>query len=161
MTANREKFSALFGVGVVVVWLVFWELCARVVNPYFFTPPSDIVVLLCRVLFVTGELRPHVWATVKRLLGGFLVGSLPALWLGFIIGRSKLAYLRYGPFFAFFGLIPIISAFPVFIILFGVGDLGKSAMVAAAVFYPILYCTARGVRMPASTTMREAARPTR
>ena len=45
------------------------------------------------------------------------------------------------------GLIPMLFAMPWFIIMFGVGDAGKWAMVSAAVFYPILYCTAKGVRI--------------
>jgi ABC-type nitrate/sulfonate/bicarbonate transport system permease component len=76
-----------------------------------------------------------------------MIGAVPALWLGFLMGRNKRAWLRYGPFFTVLGLIPMLSALPWFIPMFGVRDLGKWAMVGGAVFYPILYCTTKGVRI--------------
>jgi NitT/TauT family transport system permease protein len=113
----------------------------------FFVLPSEIIVSLYRSVLVTGELRGHMWATTTRLIAGLVIGAVPALWLGFIMGRNRRAHFRYGPFFTVAGLIPTLSAIPWFIIMFGVGDLGKWAMVSTAVFYPILYCTTKAVRI--------------
>jgi ABC-type nitrate/sulfonate/bicarbonate transport system permease component len=146
--SRSDLLWTLFGIGLIIIWLLLWECGVRFgLGRKFFVPPSEIIVLLYRSLLVTGELRTHMWATATRLVAGLMIGAVPALWLGFIMGRNKRACLRYGPFFTVLGLIPMLSALPWFIIMFGVRDLGKWAMVSAAVFYPVLYCTTKGVRI--------------
>jgi NitT/TauT family transport system permease protein len=145
---NNNVFWAVFGIGLVIIWLLLWEWSVRFgLSRQFVVPPSDLIVLLYQSLFVSGELRPDIRATVTRLIGGFTIGAVPALYLGFIMGRNKRARLRYGPIFTVLGLIPMLSALPGFIIWFGLRDFGKWAIVSAAVFYPILYCTTMGVRI--------------
>lgn len=145
---NNNALWAAFGCGLVIIWLLLWEWSIRFgLSRQFFVPPSELIVLLYQSLFVSGELRPHIWDTVTRLIGGFIIGAVPALYLGFIMGRNKRAWLRYGPILTVLGLIPMLSALPGFIIWFGVRDFGKWAIVSAAVFYPILYCTTKGVRI--------------
>jgi ABC-type nitrate/sulfonate/bicarbonate transport system permease component len=163
--SSSDMLWTLFGIGLVIIWLLLWEWSVRFgLGRKVFLTPSEIVVLLYRSLLVTGELRTHMWATATRLIAGLMIGALPALWLGFIMGRNKRACLRYGPFFTVLGLFPMLSALPWFLTVFGVRDLGKWAIVGAAVFYPILYCTTKGVRTsrelahedssPADTVMR-------
>ena len=137
----------MLGIGLVIVWLLVWEGSVQSgLGRNFFLPPSAVLALLYRSLWVTGELRPHMWDTVTRLVSGLMIGAAPALWLGFVMGRNERARLRYGPVLAVLGLIPVVAALPILIIMFGVRELGKWAAVGAAVFYPILYCTTIGVR---------------
>jgi NitT/TauT family transport system permease protein len=147
----------LFGIGVVTVWLLVWELSIQyVLGQLYFVPPSVMLRSFYRSLLVTGELGPHLWATVIRLVSGLVVGAVPAVWLDLRIGRNERTRLHYGPFLAAVGLIPVIASFPFFIVMFGVRDLQKWAMVAAAVFYPILYCTTKGVQI--SRTLQVAGK---
>lgn len=144
---TSEIRARMLGIGLVILWLLVWEgMVQSGLGRNFFLPPSAVITLLYQSLFVTGELRPHLWDTVTRLVVGFIIGAVPALWLGFVMGRNKRARLRYGPILAVLGLIPVIAMFPLLIIVLGVRELGKWAAVSAAVFYPILYCTAIGVR---------------
>jgi len=138
----------LVGIGLVIVWLLAWEWIVqpgRLRRDLIF-PPSAILDLLYQSLVVTGELRTHLWATVGRLIAGLLLGAVPALLLGLLMGRNDSARLGCGPLLAVLGLIPAVAASFMFIILFGVGDFSKWTVVSAAVFFPILYCTTIGVR---------------
>ena len=142
--ARGEIGSRLIGITLVVVWLLFWEWIVRFgLGQKFFSSPSNIFALFYQSLLVTGELRTPLFATVTRLVGGLMIGVVPALSLGFIMGNRR-AWLRYDPFFTVLGLIPTLAALPWFIIMFGVGDFGKWMIVGAAVFYPILHCTTKG-----------------
>ena len=144
--SHQDLYWQLFGFGVVIGWLLLWEWSIYLgLSRKFFVPPSELLVSLYQSVFVSGELRPHIWATLTRFIGGFMIGALPALWLGFIMGRNRRACLRYGPILAVLGLTPMLFALPWFIIWFGVRDFGKWAIVGSAVFYPILYCTSRGI----------------
>jgi len=130
----REVGSRLIGIGLVVVWLLLWEWIVRFgLGEKFFSSPSSILAFLYQSLLVTGELRTPLFATVTRLLGGFMIGVVPALSLGFIMGRNRRAWVYCAPFFAVLGLIPTLAALPWFIIMFGVRDFGKWMIVAAAV----------------------------
>jgi NitT/TauT family transport system permease protein len=137
----------VLGIVLVILWLLVWEGSVQAgLGRNIFLPPSAVLVLLYRSLFVTGELRPHLWDTITRLVGGFIIGAAPALWFGFVMGRNNRARLRYGPVLTVLGLIPVVAALPMLIIMFGVRELSKWASVSFAVFYPILYCTTIGVR---------------
>jgi ABC-type nitrate/sulfonate/bicarbonate transport system permease component len=144
---TSEIRARMLGISLVILWLLVWEWSVQFgLLRNFFLQPSAILALLYRSLLVTGELRPHMWATVTRLVGGLIIGAVPALWLGFVMGRNKRARLRYGPVLAVLGLIPVVAALPMLILMFGIREFGKWATVSAAVFYPVLYCTTIGVR---------------
>ncbi len=145
LTSDRK--ARILGISLVILWLLVWEWSVQLgLARNIFLPPSTVLALLYRSLLVTGELSTHMWATVTRLVDGLVIGAVPALWLGFVMGRNKRTRLRYGPVLAALGLIPVIAALFVLIIMFGVRELGKWAAVSAAVFYPILYCTTISVR---------------
>jgi NitT/TauT family transport system permease protein len=144
---TSESKARMLGISLVILWLLVWEGSVQSgLGRNFFLSPSAVLALLYRSLLVTGELRPDLWDTVTRLVGGLMIGAVPALWLGFVMGRNKRARLRYGPVLAVLGLIPVVAALPMLILIFGIRELGKWAAVSAAVFYPILYCTTIGVR---------------
>jgi NitT/TauT family transport system permease protein len=147
----------LFGIGVVIVWLLVWELSIEfeLLYRFLYAPPSAILLRIYRSLIVTDELRGHMWATATRLLVGLTIGAAPALWFGFMMGRNKSACLCYDLLFAALGLIPMTGSLPFFVYIFGIGELNKWAIVSAAVFYPIQYCTKNGVRI--SRALRYAA----
>lgn len=138
----------VFGAAVVAVWLALWEFIVRSWpgGHKFFSPPSTFLILFFKSLFVTGELRPHLSATIQRLLVGMIIGGVPALWIGRAMGRSRPLRVRWGPVAAALGLIPVFSLLPTFTILFGIAEINKWAVVSWAVFLPILYTTSMAVR---------------
>jgi ABC-type nitrate/sulfonate/bicarbonate transport system permease component len=137
-----------FGIAVVSAWLILWEITIRSwpIGGKFFLPPSACLRLFFRSLLLTGELWPHLRATVQRLVIGMSMGAVPAMWLGRAIGRSNLLRRRWGALMMALGLIPVFSLLPMFTILFGIMEINKWAVVSWAVFLPIFYTTSLAAR---------------
>lgn len=131
----------------VLALLLLWEVfaAAGLVNPIFFPPPSTIARTLVRLL-AEGRLGPAVAATLGRVLGGFLLGAVPAFLLGLLMGRSDPLRRAVDPLVASLHPIPKIAILPLFMVVFGIGETSRLAMVALASFFPMLLNTVAGVR---------------
>ena len=67
---TSEIRASMLGISLVILWLLVWEWSVQFgLLRNFFLQPSAILALLYRSLLVTGELRPHMWDTVTRLVG--------------------------------------------------------------------------------------------
>ena len=126
--------------------LCVWELLARfhVVNPLFFPAPSSIVEKFTQ-LAGSGELWVNVGVSLRRLFWGFVIGGLPALVLGIVMGLSKPVRLFFNPLVASTYPIPKSALLPLVLLIFGLGESSKIAMVAMGVFYPVLMNAVTGV----------------
>src|SRR5256885_10310140 len=70
--------------------LLLWELAVRagLVDARFFPAPSRILGRLLG-LAESGELWTNTWASLQRLFWGALVGMVPALVLGLLVGLYR------------------------------------------------------------------------
>ena len=127
--------------------LVVWELTVRagLVDGRFFPAPSRILGTLGG-LAESGELWMHTWASLQRLFWGTLIGVIPALVLGLLMGVYRLARSIVEPLVAATYPVPKSAILPLILLIFGLGEASKIAMVAIGVFYPVLVNTAAGVR---------------
>jgi NitT/TauT family transport system permease protein len=126
--------------------LLLWEIAGRAgfIDVRFFPQPSAIFERLV-TLASTGELMRHVGASLQRLLIGFLVGGIPAVLLGVAMGLSRPLRSALNPLVAATYPIPKSAVFPLLLLIFGLGEGSKVAMVALGVFYPVLINTVAGV----------------
>jgi ABC-type nitrate/sulfonate/bicarbonate transport system permease component len=130
-----------------IALLLIWECAARtgLVDTRFFPPPSSIFRALV-TLAATGELWQHTSASLQRLALGFLVGGIPALILGIIMGLNPLVYAVFEPLIAATYPIPKSSILPLVLLIFGLGEGSKIFMVAVGVFFPVAINATAGVR---------------
>jgi NitT/TauT family transport system permease protein len=126
--------------------LVLWEIAGRSgwIDVRFFPMPSAIVKRLY-ALAMSGELAVHLIASGRRLLIGFVVGGVPALFLGVAMGLSRPLRSAINPLVAATYPIPKSAIFPLLLLVFGLGEASKVAMVAIGIFYPLLISTVAGV----------------
>lgn len=124
-----------------------WELAswASIISPLFFPAPSMVIETIFR-LFANGELTDNLLATLARLLSGFLLGSLVGLALGITMGWSAATRQVMDPLIAAVHPVPKISIFPLIMIIFGIGALSKTIVIAIAAFFPMVINTMAGVR---------------
>jgi len=126
--------------------LVLWEVLARsgLIDARFFPPPSKIFAQLV-VLVQSGELWQNTWASLQRLFWGGLIGGIPALVLGVIMGLYRPVRAVVEPLVAATYPVPKSAILPLMLLIFGLGEGSKIAMVAIGVFYPVLINAMAGV----------------
>ncbi len=133
--------AVLFGV------LALWEVAARAgwVSRLFFPPPSFIVQTLGRMAW-SGQLWTDLGYTMGRLGAGLFLGAGSGLLLGWLMGASRPVRLALDPLVAALHPMPKLALFPIFLILLGIGEASKVALLALAAFFPMLINTLAGVR---------------
>ncbi len=148
----REKVYAinekLLGVYGIIGFLTLWEVAPRIgwADRQFIPPLSEILQYAWK-LTVTGDIFIHMATSLQRTLIGLLAAILTAIPLGFILGGwfPKLATFL-NPLLQIFGQVNAISLFPIFIFLFGVGELAKFFMIYWSTIWPVLFTTILGVK---------------
>jgi NitT/TauT family transport system permease protein len=142
-----RSFEPMLSVISPVVLLLLWEAFARagVVDTRFFPASTSILATLIQMVG-TGELLAHLIITLQRIAIGYLLGAVPGVVVGLAVGlfgpiRSIVQPLVDGTF-----PIPKIAVLPLFILIFGIGEESKYAIIATAVVYLVLINTAAGVK---------------
>ena len=150
---NRANTARLLSVLSPLLLLALWEFFARVgtIDTRFFPAPSTIFETFVQMLrptaqFPQGELWANLSASLQRIVIGFLIGAVPGIIIGLAMGlfgpiRAIVQPLIDGTF-----PIPKIAILPLFIMVFGIGEDSKYAIIATAVIYLVLINTAAGVR---------------
>jgi len=126
--------------------LVVWEVLVRtgLLDARFFPAPSSIVGTFGN-LVASGELLNHVTASIGRIIVGFVIGAIPALILGIVMGLSPWVRAAVNPMVAATYPIPKIAILPLIMLIFGLGEMSKYVIVSIAGFYLILINTMAGV----------------
>lgn len=123
-----------------------WELSARLglIDTRFFPAPITILHTLVG-LMDSGVLWVNTWASLQRLFWGFLLGGIPALVLGVVMGLSRPVRAAIDPLIAATYPIPKSAILPLILLIFGLGEASKIVMVAIGMFYPICINAVAGV----------------
>ncbi|MEK9968004.1 MAG: ABC transporter permease [Ferrovibrio sp.] len=124
-------------------WLAFfviiacWEAASqsRLLPPLFMPAPSEVVNAL-HDLLVDGKLVTHITASLKRIVSGWVLGSIAGIAVGLTMGIFVLARSVGLPVVSALFPIPKIALLPLFILWFGIGEPSKVATIALGVFFP-------------------------
>lgn len=137
----------MMGVLVPLVLLAIWELAAQLgwIDVRFFPAPSNVAKAMFTSLR-SGELLTNTEATLQRLVLGFVLGGLPGLAVGILMGVYRPLRLIFDPLIAATYPIPKSAILPLILLIFGLGESSKVVMVAIGAFYPIAINTTSGVR---------------
>jgi ABC-type nitrate/sulfonate/bicarbonate transport system permease component len=140
---NRDRVIGLLSPAVL---LLFWEVFARTgwIDQRFFPAPSSIAFSLVH-LSRSGELWVNLSASLVRLFWGCLLGGAPALLLGLAMGLYRPVRALVEPLVAATYPVPKSAILPLVLLVFGLGEASKIAMVALGVFYPVIINTTAGV----------------
>jgi 1,4-dihydroxy-2-naphthoate octaprenyltransferase len=129
-----------------VLLLATWELAvvAGWLNRIFFPPPSQVFVTLAE-LAASGELLRNVSVSMLRVGLGFVLGGIPAVALGLLMGVSPAVRALLRPLAAAIYPIPKIALLPMIIVVLGIGEASKVATIAVSVFFLVVLNVAASV----------------
>lgn len=134
-------------VAAVTVLAVVWEVFPRLglVDATFLPPLSEVLSAWWQ-LVLSGELIEHAQASLSRSLAGFGLAIVAAIPLGLLIGWYKPAATLLNPLLEVFRNTAALALLPVFVLVLGLGETSKIAIIFYACSWPILLNTVSGVR---------------
>jgi ABC-type nitrate/sulfonate/bicarbonate transport system permease component len=146
-TLNRRSRERIISFLSPIALLLLWEVLARVgiLDTRFFPAPSQILSTMMTMM-KSGELQDDTLISMTRLAVGFLVGGIPALIIGVVMGLNSTLRAIIDPLIAATYPIPKSSILPLALLVLGLGEASKIFMVAIGVFYPIAMNAMAGVR---------------
>lgn len=102
---------------------------------------QDLIAML-----TDGRLATHCAISLKRLLLGFGIGTSIGILLGTAIGINRLSAELIEPTIAILAPIPTIAWVPLLIMLLGIGDTAKIALIAFGTIFVVILHTSHGIR---------------
>ena len=126
--------------------LAVWEglARARLIDVRFFPAPTAILAAAWGTA-QSGELWADLRISLERIGVGFVLGTLPAIVLGVLMGLIPLVRLTCMPVVSAIYPIPKSAILPLIMLIFGIGELAKWVFIAIGVFFPVLINAMVGV----------------
>ena len=147
-------FLPVYGVvGLIVLWyLAVW---VRVVDPVLLPPPQDAFQALWKGM-AGGRLAYDFWRTVERTAYAIAIAAALAIPLGIFLGANEKLYRTCEFVIDFFRSTPASAMFPLFLVIFGVGDTTKILVAAFGAALVVLFNVAYGVMNARKTRLLAA-----
>lgn len=115
----------------------FWQAGSLAVGEALLPTPAATVALFFESLSDPVYLG-HVWTSFVRLFAGLTAASVPALFLGLLLGHLKKADWVGAPLVFITYPLPKIVLLPVFFLFFGLGDASRILLIALTTGYQML-----------------------
>lgn len=146
--AGRTRSPGSYGylalsIASVLGGLGLWWL-ASALNPTTLPNPAQVAERFVELLG-KGTLQVDVFASMRRVLLGFVIGSGLAIPLGFLMGWYKPFRAILEPWTQFFRTIPPLALIPLMIVLLGIGEVPKVVVISLASFLVAIVATFQGV----------------
>jgi sulfonate transport system permease protein len=97
-------------------------------------------------LLTSGELQAAMWASLRRALGGLLIGGSIGVALATLSGLSRFGEDMIDSTVQMLRTIPNVALIPLLIIWFGIGEAPKIALIAIATAFPLYINVYAGIR---------------
>lgn len=139
--------NALWRSALILALALLWELAPRLaLTDSTFLPPLSEVLAAGWALALNGQLWQHASASLARAVGGFALATLYAVPLGLAIGWYRRLGQFVNPMIELLRNTAPLALLPVFILLLGIGEVSKVAMVVYACSWPLLLNTISAVK---------------
>ena len=129
-----------------ILLLVLWEVLVRTgaLDQRFYPAPTETLQRLAELL-QDGTLATATAITLRRMAVGFVLAAFPAVLIGMVMGISRTTRLILTPLISAIYPVPKIALVPMVVIIFGIGETSKYAIVIISVFFLVAINTVAGV----------------
>ncbi len=128
-------------IGMFVVWHV---VATRLFVSVLFPPPLPVLAKAGE-LIANGELMVNVWASLKRIIAGFVLGSVIGIFVGLLVGSFVTVRRLLDPVVETLRFIPAVAMITVAVIWFGIGEFSKIFIITYGTVFIVIIATAAGV----------------
>ena len=129
-------------VGLLLIWTL--TVSMRLVDPVLLPSPAATFRAMWHGM-TNGKLGADFLKTVERTIAATAIAAVIAIPLGVLLGSSEKVYRSVEFVIDFFRSTPASAMFPLFLVLFGVGDRTKISVAAFGAALVILFNVAYGV----------------
>lgn len=140
------KKTSVYSLSIFIIILVIWEAVVhlRDISQIILPSPSAVAMNLVQQT-KSGYFLPHIMTTLIEVLGGFLIGSMIGIGLGFLVAQSKTAQEILHPYIIASQAMPKLALAPLLVLWFGFGYTPKMMIVALVCFFPLFESTVTGL----------------
>ena len=114
-----------------IPWYIFAFSFSIPILPFPHLVIKEVFLELLR-----GQVLIHLLVSLYRVLSGILLALLIAIPLGIVMGLKNTTNKLLTPIIYLFQPVPKIALLPIFLVLFGIGDLSKILIVSMVIFFP-------------------------
>lgn len=109
-----------------VILILFWYIVTqfKIVSPIFLPKPNEVIISLWKAIG-DKSIFIDIYYTLYRVFFGFFIAAIVGVPVGLLMGYSKRIYNALEFLIEFFRSIPATALFPLFLLLFGIGDKAK------------------------------------
>ncbi len=133
-----RKLAIPLGLVPVGLLLLLWILLTagpveqRVIGPTILPSPGEVVDSIPRLFRTEPSLAVHIWASLRRVILGYLLALAVVLPLGIFMGAFGVVRSTFTPVTTASGYIPIATLLPLTMAWFGTGEQMKIVFLAMA-----------------------------
>jgi ABC-type nitrate/sulfonate/bicarbonate transport system permease component len=133
---RRRLIDTALAWGVPIVLIGLWELGADrgLFRVQFFPAPSAIVAEGVS-LVKSGELQSNLAISLERVAIGLALGVAAGAIVGLVMGMSHLVRAALDPLLSALYTVPKLALLPVFLLIFGLGEVPIDLSIAVSVFF--------------------------
>jgi NitT/TauT family transport system permease protein len=135
------KLDTVYGL---VILLILWQLLHMAMQSAII--PNPYLAIMRFIHLLPGTLMLHMLASLVRIVGAVVISIVAGVALGLFIGVNDKADKLISPIVYVLYPVPKIAFLPVFMILFGLGDVSKILIVTTIIVFQIIVTTRDGVR---------------
>jgi NitT/TauT family transport system permease protein len=154
---KRQRLESLraivLGAGFPILLILIWDRAVALTGTRLIPSPYQVAVMMYDFTFggiyddaFSGTILTHIWKSMQRVYGGFLLAAMIGIPLGMMLGRIKVLRQLLDPTISLLRPIPVTAWLPLSMIFFGLGPNAAIFLVFLGAFYPILLNTTFGVR---------------
>jgi NitT/TauT family transport system permease protein len=154
---------AIFPAAILLLWQIFSEI--GFVRRNVLPPPSEVLSVWYDLITgstddagrYSGTWLDHAWASTWRVFAGFGWGVALGIFVGLLIGLSKLMERVLDPTIQVLRNIPVTAWVPLSLVFFGIGNAPAVFLIGLGAFFPAAINSTHGVRQ-LNITLYKAAR---